>query len=164
MQATATNGTQVKTADQDFVASIVDNKEDPVVRGTVDGNDADAIVDHDATSTTLTVYATSSALNNAADADLTTIDTINMSVATAGVTLDLSNQQGGGETFTITGSGYADVITGGGDVDSIIAGTGNDTINGGEGADNMDGGAGADVFVIDLAADHRGWRDHHRWR
>ena len=154
VQATATNGTQVKTADQDFVASIVDNKEDPVVRGTVDGNDADAIVDHDATSTTLTVYATSSALNNAADADLTTIDTINMSVATAGVTLDLSNQQGGGETFTITGSGYADVITGGGDVDSIIAGTGNDTINGGEGADNMDGGAGADVFVIDLAADH----------
>ena len=84
VQATATNGTQVKTADQDFVASIVDNKEDPVVRGTVDGNDADAIVDHDATSTTLTVYATSSALNNAADADLTTIDTINMSVATAG--------------------------------------------------------------------------------
>ncbi|MCL7466749.1 nidogen-like domain-containing protein, partial [Phaeovulum sp. NW3] len=153
VQVTATNGAQVKTADQDFVVDIADTKEDPVVRGTVDGNDADSIVDHDAASTTLTVYSTSSVLNNAQNSDITTISAVSMSVASAGVTLDLSNQT---EGFTITGSGFNDNITASGGVDRVAGGVGNDTIIGGAGADVLAGGDDNDTFKIAALADIHG--------
>jgi Ca2+-binding RTX toxin-like protein len=106
---------------------------------------------------TLTVTATSSALNAATNADIT-ITAVTAAGAAAGVLLDLSNQT---EALTITGSGNADTITGGSGADTIIGGNGNDRIivqgtvqiAAGE---NYDGGDDNDTLSVTLDTNFTG--------
>ncbi|MCK1711255.1 MULTISPECIES: FG-GAP-like repeat-containing protein [unclassified Bradyrhizobium] len=73
---------------------------------------------------TLVLSATSTDLNAATNAQISNVEAVSGASATAGVTIDLHNQN---EGFTITGSAFADLITGGGGADTLIGGLGNDT-------------------------------------
>ena len=109
---------------------------------------ADTVTGGAGTADTIVLTATSSTLNTATDAQIVSVEAINASSATAGVTINLAGQTTTSEGFSITGGGSADAITGGSGNDSISTGLGDDTINGFVGADTLDGGAGADTLVL----------------
>jgi Ca2+-binding RTX toxin-like protein len=93
------------------------------------------------------------AISNAGDAQIANnVEIISAANATAGVTLNLSNQT---EGFTsINGSAFADVITGSGNNNNrIYSGAGNDTINGYSSSATVDGGAGTDTIKVSTVAD-----------
>jgi large repetitive protein len=96
---------------------------------------------------TLQITATSTNLNNALDGQLQNVEQVSAFSATAGVTLNLSNQS---EGFTlIEGSqNFDDTITGGSGADIINAQGGNDVIRGGAGNDTIRGGDGTDTVVF----------------
>ncbi len=100
---------------------------------------------------TIVLTETSTDLNTAGldNARLVSVEAIDASLATAGVTITLSAQT---EGFTITGGTGADTLTGGSGADNIVAGSGNDTINGFVGADTVDGGAGTDTLALTATA------------
>lgn len=79
-------------------------------------------------------------------------DTLNLSAALDGVTVDLAALFANGISFSISvaevenvvGSGFADVITGNDSNNQLRGGNGNDSLFGGVGADTLSGEAGAD--------------------
>ena len=91
------------------------------------GNGADTItnffgadtIDGGAGVDTLVLNGTALDLNNASDAQLINVEAIAVVDATAGVSINLSQQT---EGFALTGSGFADTLTGGAGADNIIAG------------------------------------------
>jgi Ca2+-binding RTX toxin-like protein len=94
-----------------------------------------------------------SAISAASDAQIANnVEIISAANATAGVTLNLSNQT---ESYTsINGSAFADVITGSGNNNNrIYSGAGNDTINGYSNSATVDGGAGTDTLKVYTTAD-----------
>lgn len=93
---------------------------------------------------TIRLTGTSTALNALSNAALTNVEAINASTATAGVTVNLTNQT---EGFVFTGSGFNDSLTGGSGADNLAGGAGVDTINGGGGNDTINGGLGNDVLT-----------------
>ena len=101
---------------------------------TIVGAQNDTLLDGAGGTDTLNVGAS---FTSTSDAQIANIE--NITLTTAGLTLDLSNQT---EAFNITGSTGVDTITGG---------SGSDTITGGLGADVMTGGSGADRFVINTS-------------
>ncbi len=94
---------------------------------------------------TIVLTATSTDLNSATNAQIVNVEAVSAATAGAGVAINLANQT---ETFTITGSAFADTITGGAGADTISAGSGNDTIIGFVGADRVDGGSGTDTIIL----------------
>lgn len=97
-----------------------------------------------ATTSYLFLTSTSDGLNHISDLNLTGIQAVYLSLAGAGVTLDLHRQS---EDLTINGSNYADRITGSSGSNSITSGAGDDVIYGGHGADALDGGSGDDTLA-----------------
>ncbi len=98
---------------------------------TIVGAQNDTLLDGSGGTDTLRIGAN---FTSTSDAQIANIE--NITLTTAGLALDLSNQT---EAFNITGSTGVDTITGG---------SGGDTITGGLGADVMTGGSGADRFII----------------
>ncbi len=94
---------------------------------------------------TIALTSTSTGLNGLADSALLNVGTISAAGASAGVTINLSNQSDG---FKIIGSAQADKIIGSSGNDVIDGGDGDDIINGGGGNDTLTGGAGADKFFL----------------
>jgi Ca2+-binding RTX toxin-like protein len=94
---------------------------------------------------TLQITATSVDLNNATNAQLSSIEAVSAASAAQAVVINLSNQS---EGFALTGSAFADVLTGGAGSDTIQAGAGDDTIIGFVGSDNVNGGDGYDTIVL----------------
>jgi Ca2+-binding RTX toxin-like protein len=125
--------------------SVYDSGSDTVVRGDSDGSDDGDRIDHLASSSKLTVYATSTDLNNAQDSEISTITLVNIAT-TSGANVSLANQgvASATEGFTINGNSGNDTITGGG---------ANDTITGGAGVDSLVGGTGNDLFILASATD-----------
>ena len=99
---------------------------------------------------TIRLTATSTALNALSNAALTNVEAIDASTATAGVTVNLTNQS---ENFIFTGSAFADNLRGGAGVDSMAGGAGVDTINGGAGNDTINGGLGRDILTGGTGSD-----------
>jgi Ca2+-binding RTX toxin-like protein len=99
---------------------------------------------------TLRITATSTALNNATNAQLLNVEVVSAAGATAGVNLNLSNQSEG--FATIVGSGFSDTITGSTGTDFINAGNGNDTIVGFDGSDTVNGGGGVDSIRLNATS------------
>ena len=93
----------------------------------------------------LDAIITTSSIEPANDAQLTGIENINASTATAGVTINLGKQS---EKFLLIGSNLEDRLTGGSAADVINAGAGNDTISGFVGNDYVNGGAGVDTLLL----------------
>jgi Ca2+-binding RTX toxin-like protein len=95
--------------------------------------------------------------------DAVTIDTVDYSRATAGMTVDLSlnlvgnDGQGGVDTLSsierIVGSPFGDIIVGDGNANLLMGGAGNDTIHGAQGIDLADYSAAKAGVVVEL------WRD-----
>jgi Ca2+-binding RTX toxin-like protein len=80
--------------------------------------------------------------------DLNSIDTVQASIATYALTVNVENLvYTGTQNFTGTGNDLANVITGAGGNDRLSGGAGNDTLNGGAGNDTLDGGTGNDTMV-----------------
>ena len=71
---------------------------------------------------TIRLRLTSADLNSATDQQVTDVEAVTAAAATAGVTLDLHNQQ---ESYTITGSSFDDTITGGGGSEDTVIFSGN---------------------------------------
>jgi Ca2+-binding RTX toxin-like protein len=94
---------------------------------------------------TLQITATSADLNNATNAQISSIEAVSAANAAQGVVINLSNQS---EGFALTGSAFADVLTGGAGSDTIQAGAGDDTIVGFVGSDTVNGGEGYDTIVL----------------
>ncbi len=92
---------------------------------------------------TLTLAATSTSLNAAADADLVSVETVTAAGAAAGVLIDLSRQTDG---FAITGSAHGDTLVGSSGADRMDGGAGADTLTGGAGFDVVRGGDGDDII------------------
>ena len=103
------------------------------------------------TGDTINLTSTSTELNTlgATNTSIQGVEAISAATAGAGVTITLSAQT---ESFSITGSDFADTITGGDAADTIAAGAGNDTINLASGDFNfgklIDGGANSDAIVL----------------
>ena len=87
----------------------------------------------------------SASIDFATDAQITDIENIVASGASAGVIINLGRQH---ERFYLIGSGFADQVTGGSGADVINTGSGDDTINGFLGNDYINGGAGADTLIL----------------
>jgi hypothetical protein len=113
------------------------------------GDDTDILIDGGAGNDTLQIVAS---FTSASDAQIVGVE--NVTLAAAGLTLNLSNQT---EAFAIKGSSGVDNITGGsgndkiignGGADILVGGGGNDILVGGDGNDNLTGGAGADQFRL----------------
>jgi Ca2+-binding RTX toxin-like protein len=94
---------------------------------------------------TLRLMGSLTALNAAADDQISKIEVVTFSSRTEGVGLDISRQT---EGFTITATSFADVITGSSGADAISAGSGDDRIIGFAGADRLNGGSGRDTLEI----------------
>ena len=77
-----------------------------------------------------------------------TLNTINASANTAGLTVDLTKTTAYANAVTVTGTAKADTITGGAGADVINAGAGADLVIGSGGADVITLGAGADTYRI----------------
>jgi Hemolysin-type calcium-binding repeat (2 copies). len=116
---------------------------------TINGFTGTDTVNGGADNDTLTLTATSSTLNIATDAQLVGVEDIDASGAGSGVALNLANQS---ETFTITGSDFADTITGTAGADTIDAGGGDDTINTFNTGDIIEGGGGNDTLFLKTLA------------
>ena len=103
------------------------------------------------TGDTINLTSTSTELNTlgATNTSIQGVEAISAATAGAGVTITLSAQT---ESFSITGSDFADTITGGDAADTIAAGAGNDTINLASGdfdsGESIDGGANSDAIVL----------------
>ncbi|MGV3634752.1 MAG: beta strand repeat-containing protein, partial [Pseudorhodoplanes sp.] len=94
-------------------------------------------------------------------------DTVTYQNSAAGVTVDLSIQNGAtaqtsagdadGDVLSgfehLTGSNLDDTLTGDGNANKIAGGDGDDTIDGGDGADTLDGGIGNDAILGGGGAD-----------
>ena len=93
-------------------------------------------IDGGAGSNTLLLTATSTRLNVASDSQIRNVGVISAAGARSPVTINLTTQT---ESFSITGSIYAD---------TLIGGSGNDTFVGFVGGDMIVGGAGYDTFVL----------------
>jgi Ca2+-binding RTX toxin-like protein len=98
-----------------------------------------------AAGTSLSVSATSIALNTASNSDISTITTV---TATASSSINLSNQT---EAFTMNGSAGTDTLVGGSANDTISGAGGNDTLTGGSGSDQFNVTSGTDS-ITDLGA------------
>ena len=94
------------------------------------------------------------------------LDTLDFAFSTFGVTINLANEGGYGDTYigfeNVSGSGFADTLRGDGGAnalsgqagaDKLYGLAGNDTLDGGRGADRMEGGGGADTYYVDNADD-----------
>ncbi|MFJ5488029.1 calcium-binding protein [Hansschlegelia beijingensis] len=94
------------------------------------------------------------------------LDTLDFAFSTFGVTINLANEGGYGDTYlgfeNVSGSGFADTLRGDGGAnalsgqagaDKLYGFAGNDTLDGGRGADRMEGGGGADTYYVDNAGD-----------
>src|SRR5690606_22333951 len=102
-------------------------------------------VDGGSGSDTLTLAATSTALNAATRREPGNEGIVTAALAAAGVVLNLGAQSDG---FTVIGSAHGDTITGSAGADVINAGNGADTIVGFVGADKVDGGSGTDTLTL----------------
>ena len=89
---------------------------------------------------TITLTATSTDLNVAANAQIVGVEFVSAAGAAVGVSINLANQS---ESLTTTGSSSADTLTGG---------LGNDGFMGFVGADVIDGGAGYDWIFLDVTS------------
>jgi hypothetical protein len=81
---------------------------------------------------TLKVLKSSNNLNGASDSQITNFEEVSALDASAGVTINLSNQN---ESLIIVGSNYSDILTGTAQSDTFVGFLGNDTINGSGGID-----------------------------
>ena len=101
-----------------------------------------------------------------ADSNTSNNGKANLSITTAGLTVDLSAANGSKGfnvtisgippvtsastvSETVVGSRFADTLTGGEGQDVLTGGSGNDILNGGKGSDTLTGGDGNDIFVFD---------------
>ena len=121
---------------------------------TISGAQLDALVfgagtiDFDTGSDVLNLTLTSVNLNTlgATDASIEGLETIDLTIATTNVTIDLNGQS---ENFTVIGSDLNttndNITTGSGD-DNISGGRGGDVIDAGDGDDIIDGGNASDTI------------------
>jgi Ca2+-binding RTX toxin-like protein len=112
---------------------------------TINGFQGQDTVDGGAGTDTIVLTATSTDLNAATNARITNVEAVSAAGATAGVTIDLHNQNDG---FTITGSASADTLTGSLGNDTLNGRAGSDTLMGEAGNDTLTGGNGNDTFVF----------------
>lgn len=92
----------------------------------------------------LFISGTALDLNNATDAQLTSVEAISAKIANGGVTINLRLQS---EGFALTGSSFNDLLQGGRGADLITAGDGDDIVYGFDPNDTVNGGGGIDTII-----------------
>ena len=100
---------------------------------------ADFVTGGGGTADTIVLLSASSvtSLNDASDAQIDTVEAINASAFSTGVTINLSKQTVPTQGFSIIGGAGADVLTGGSGNDTFVGFDGADAINGGLGTNNQ---------------------------